>query len=93
MFHVVDLQTGRIIRSFTYRGWANRNVNAMLAGTNTRFKRGDLVVMSASEYMRRLDEIDPHVEVKNLMSGKPVLIRKSDVGTCCDPSTETYWSM
>jgi hypothetical protein len=93
MFHVVDLQTGRIIRSFTYRGWANRNVDAMLAGTNTRFKRGDLVVMHTDEYRIRRDEFDPYVEVKNLMSGKPVMIRKSEAGTCVDPSTETYWSM
>lgn len=33
------------------------------------------------------------VKVKNLMSGKEVSIREQDVGTCCDPSTETYWSM
>jgi len=33
------------------------------------------------------------VTVQNLMSRKDVKIRRSDVGTCCDPSTERYWTM
>ena len=33
------------------------------------------------------------VTVKNLMSGAEVEIRRSDRGTCVDPSTERYWSM
>lgn len=35
---------------------------------------------------------NPMVEVKSLMSGKTCMIRKEDVGTGVDPSTETYWS-
>lgn len=34
---------------------------------------------------------EPHVQVKNLMSGLMVDIPKSQVGGCCDPSTERYW--
>ena len=30
--------------------------------------------------------------VRSLMSGKEVVIRK-DTPLCCDPSSETYWSM
>lgn len=30
--------------------------------------------------------------VRSLMSGKEVVIRK-DAPLCCDPSSETYWSM
>lgn len=33
------------------------------------------------------------VAVKNLMTNKEVYINQQDVGTCCDPSTERYWSM
>lgn len=33
------------------------------------------------------------VTVKNLLSGKEVQINEQSVGTCCDPSTESYWSM
>jgi hypothetical protein len=31
-------------------------------------------------------------KVKSLMSGKEIEIRE-DTPFCCDPSTETYWSM
>ena len=36
---------------------------------------------------------EPMVTVKSLMTGTDVQIRKSDVGTCVDPSTERYWTM
>jgi len=36
---------------------------------------------------------EPMVTVKSLMTGADVQIRKSDVGTCVDPSTEHYWTM
>ena len=36
---------------------------------------------------------EPTVTVKSLMTGADVQIRKSDVGTCVDPSTERYWTM
>lgn len=36
---------------------------------------------------------EPMITVKSLMSGEDVQIRASDVGGCCDPSTERYWSM
>lgn len=39
------------------------------------------------------DRVDYMVEVKNLMSGKTINIRRSAQGGCTDPSTERYWSM
>jgi hypothetical protein len=33
------------------------------------------------------------ITVKNLMSGADVEIRRSERGTCVDPSTERFWSM
>lgn len=39
------------------------------------------------------DKLDIEVETVNLLSGKPCKIRKSLVGTCCDPATERYHSM
>jgi hypothetical protein len=36
---------------------------------------------------------NPLVEVKNILSGKPCMIRRSERGGCCDPSTERYHSM
>jgi hypothetical protein len=38
-------------------------------------------------------KINGFVVVKNLLSGKDVMIRESEAGGCCDPSTETYHSM
>jgi hypothetical protein len=36
---------------------------------------------------------NPLVPVKNLLTGTTVMIRKSERGGCCDPSTERYHSM
>jgi len=47
-------------------------------------------VMSLEEYVKLASE---EVVVRSLMSGGPVKISRSEVGGCCDPSTETYWSM
>jgi hypothetical protein len=35
---------------------------------------------------------DKLVTVTSLLTNKPVQIRRSEVGTCCDPSTERFWS-
>ena len=37
--------------------------------------------------------LDDEVEVRSLMTGNPVKLRRSEVGGPCDPSTERYWSM
>jgi hypothetical protein len=37
-------------------------------------------------------EVVKDVMVKNLISGKPVMI-KSNTPLCCDPSSNVYWSM
>lgn len=95
MFLVVSLKSGRVLKRYNTAGWARRHVDKLIEHADKYFgyTYENLAVMTASEYMKRLDEIDPHVEVINMMSKKPVLIRKSEVGTCCDPSTETYWSV
>jgi len=103
MFHVVHLTTGRVVKSYNTAGWARREVNRLVRlseEADGHYYSGmkywtydNLTIMDDAEYNRRLDEIDPMVEVINMMSGQPVLIRKSDRGTCVDPSTETYWSM
>ena len=33
------------------------------------------------------------VPVVNFMTGNIVMVRRSELGGCCDPSTELYWSM
>jgi len=36
---------------------------------------------------------EPTVQVKSLGNGAMVDLKKSLVGTCCDPSREVYWTM
>ena len=39
------------------------------------------------------EQFNKWTTVQSLVGGHEVQIREQDVGTCCDPSTETYWSM
>jgi len=48
-----------------------------------------LRIMSAEEF----HATEPMVETFNLKNGKKLMIRASEKGGCCDPGTETYWSM
>lgn len=54
-----------------------------------RVQEGEYVIDTVEAY----EAEDGMVEVKSLMTGAPVMIRKSERGGCCDPSTERYWSM
>lgn len=50
----------------------------------------EYTVMSTEEWLAA----DEQVEVKNLMSGKPVMIRRSERGNpALDPSMEGYFTM
>ena len=44
----------------------------------------------SSQY--RIEYAEKYKTVKNLMNGKDVRIAR-DTPLCCDPSSETYWSM
>lgn len=46
-------------------------------------------VMETAAYRAQV----PMITVTNLMTGKPVTIPADQRGSCCDPSTERYWSM
>jgi len=48
----------------------------------------EYVAMSDAEYKAQL----PKITVKNMMTGIDVVI-DADTPLCCDPSSETYWSM
>jgi len=83
---VVNTNTWKIRRITSTEGGAKRALTAM------KKKR---IADPADEVMdyKTWKEGDVLVPVKNRMSGNEVLIRRSDVGSCCDPSTERYWSM
>lgn len=96
-FVIVDPNHMKIWGSgYKSRALANRAIEAcMLRGHRIKGNRPPvqvlerLGVMSRSEFNR----LDEEIEVKNLMSGKMVKIRRSQRGTCTDPSTEAYWQM
>lgn len=56
---------------------------------HAKFEGNDLRITDQSTF----NEMDVMVTRKNLISGQEFQIRNSDAGGCCDPSTETYWSM
>ena len=85
----------------TYRIFTFPNGNKAVFD-NERVAKGQLMkltnkgVLNADWKVESYDTFtknEPMVKVKNLMSGKDVMIRKSEVGGCCDPSTERYWTM
>ena len=57
---------------------------------NKSFGPGQWVVMSLCDFT---EQFDPYVDVKSLMTGATVKIRRSEKGGCCDPSQERYWTM
>jgi hypothetical protein len=71
-------------KTYTTRGRAQSACNKINAKRSTTY-----VVMSQEEF----DAADELVESTNLISGKVFKIRKSQLGGCCDPGTERYWSM
>jgi fructose-1,6-bisphosphatase/inositol monophosphatase family enzyme len=78
-------ENGATLTYYTERSAKTARTRRINSGTlDAKFE-----VMSREEF----DQLDVMVEVKNLMSGRPVQIRKSDRGGCCDPSTERYWTM
>ena len=58
--------------------------------TDTQGNETNIRLATRAEYNEHVDYL---VTVKSLMTGKEVHIRRSDVGGCCDPSRERYWSM
>lgn len=52
--------------------------------------RDDYLIITPNEF---LEKYDPMVETTNLMSGKKVMIRQSEKGSCTDVGTERYWAM
>ena len=56
-----------------------------------RFPEDTYQVMTLEEWQ----EADIEVETYSIMDPerKPIMIRKSERGGCCDPATERYWCM
>jgi tryptophanase len=75
------------------RAHNNGSIRVMTSFGYGRMKGKDLEKLAVCTMDYFNERVDYEVEVKNLMSGGTVKIRKSAEGTCVDPSTERYWSM
>lgn len=83
---VVNTKTWKIRRITSTEAGAKRALTAM---KKRRSALPEDAVMSYQDFKAG----DILVPVKNRMTGAEVMIPRSDVGSCCDPSTERYWSM
>lgn len=86
MFVVYDVQSIRILKHIKTEGAAKRSMAAFT-------KKGRAVAYCTQEVY------DNHINVMTTTYSmmdperKPIAIRMADKGGCCDPATETYWSM
>lgn len=95
MFVIYNTETERRYHRPRQYGYAQfetlRGAKTVATRMNKSSGRNSLwVAMSNSDYD---EKYNPMVSVINIMSGVEVLIRKSEVGGCCDPSTERYHCM
>lgn len=84
MYIVYNIETTAIVKPYdTLRGAKI----AMSRSKNGRY----LAVTTKEDYFKNIQGSKTKI-VKNLMTGQDIVI---DAATphCCDPSTETYWSM
>ena len=89
---IYNVGNGKVTKYFNTlrgaKGSLTRLANSMKVST------GNLRAVSIADYNKTgAKTADEMVEVVSIMGNKTVKIRRDDVGGCCDPSTETYWSM
>ena len=90
-FVIVSKGTGLIVTDGPNRTRAYKTFGAAKA-TRTRLCRkagwseNELNIVSRDTY------VSPKITVKNLMTGRDVVI-DADTPNCCNPASETYWSM
>lgn len=92
MFHgegiIFDERNGAIVQSYRTIGAARG------AFTRKYSKQPDLKVCTYDEYKVTGAVFAAElVEVINIIGGNPIMIRRDEVGGCCDPSTERYHCM
>ena len=91
MYYIIVRATGLIATDGPNKARSYKTRSAAQA-TRTRLCRkagwsaGELSIVARDTYRA------PKVTVKNLMTGKPVTI-DADTPWCCNPASETYWSM
>ncbi len=87
-FVVCTVDTARILTSCDTVAGASRSLKAQ----QKKHPSLQLVWVPRDMYD---SQINVEVETYSMMdpTRKPIKIRLADKGGCCDPATETYWSM
>lgn len=88
---IVAKGTGLIVTDGPNKTRAYKTYGAARA-TRTRLCRKAGYAECELSIVSRATYIAPKITVKNLMSGKDVEI-DADTPWCCNPASETYWSM
>ena len=88
---IVAKGTGLIVTDGPNKTRAYKTYGAARA-TRTRLCKKAGWSVSELSIVSRATYIPPRVTVNNLMTGKPVEI-DADTPWCCNPASETYWSM
>ena len=91
MFYIVAKGTGLIVTDGPNKTRAYKTFGAA-QGTRTRLCRKAGWTVSELNIVSRDTYRTPKMTVKNLMTGAPVEI-DADTPWCCNPASETYWSM
>ena len=82
ILQVYSKKTQKLTNTFRYDGITKQGMDSV--------KTNMEIVLPSTKYLL---EVRPATKiVKNLMSGKEIEI-DYDTPLCCDPSSETYWSM
>ena len=91
MFYIVAKATGLIVTDGPNRTRAYKTFGAA-QGTRTRLCRKAGWSVDQLNIVSRDTYRTPKMTVKNLMTGAPVEI-DADTPWCCNPASETHWSM
>ena len=91
MFYIVAKGTGLIVTDGPNKTRAYKTFGAA-QGTRTRLCRKAGWSQDQLNIVSRATYRAPKMTVKNLMTGAPVEI-DADTPWCCNPASETYWSM
>ena len=98
MFVIYNKETTKFLRIIRHGYWQDAKYETFAAAKagmtrqakkDPNFKAEDFAIIDAATFHRTIEK----QEVKhNLLSGKP-FVQPVNTPLCCDPSSETYWSM
>jgi len=97
MFVIYHKDTTRFLRILKNRHWEDAKFASKGAAKacltrmskDEKFNPSDYLIADSDTFYKTIEKTEV---VKNLMSGKDV-VQSVNTPWCCNPSSETYWSM